>query len=174
MTLSTAYNTLAGKSFRIDGDTLIVEGDKRNLFYDGRIAGGYFKNFEFKVDVYTHPGSASGIYFHTHYEEDGTPAFGYEAQINASRAGESKTGSLVGASEVKTASHGDNEWFNYYIKVDGNKVTVKVNGETVNEFTEPESVNGPHSLHQGTIGLEAVGPDSRVEFRNAMIRLLPD
>ncbi len=174
MSLSNAYNTRAGESFRLDGDTLIVEGDQRNLFYDGRIAGGYFKNFEFKVDVYTHPGSASGIYFHTHYEEEGTPAFGYEAQINASRAGESKTGSLVGASEVNTAAHGDNEWFSYYIKVDGNKVTVKVNGKTVNEFTEPANVDGPASLRHGTIGLESVGSDSRVQFRNPMIRLLPD
>ena len=170
----TVDNTSAGESFRLDGDTLIVEGGQRNLFYDGRIAGGYFKNFEFKVDVYTHPGSASGVYFHTKYEEDGPPAFGYEAQINASRDGESKTGSLVGASEVKTAAHGDNEWFSYYIKVDGKKVTVKVNGETVNEFTEPADVDGPASLRWGTIGLESVGSDSRVHFRNPMIRLLPD
>lgn len=170
----TVDNSTAGESFRIDGDNLIVEGGQRNLFYDGRIAGGKFKNFEFKVDVYTHPGSASGVYFHTSYEEDGTPAFGYEAQINASRDGESKTGSLVGASEVKTAAHGDNEWFSYYIKVDGKKVTVKVNGETVNEFTEPADVDGPASLRRGTIGLESVGSDSRVHFRNPMIRLLPD
>lgn len=174
MVWPTVDNTSAGESFRLDGDTLIVEGGQRNLFYDGRIAGGYFKNFEFKVDVYTHPGSASGVYFHTHYEEEGPPAVGYEAQINASRAGESKTGSLVGASEVKTAPHGDNEWFSYYIKVDGKKVTVKVNGETVNEFTEPADVDGPASLHRGTIGLESVGSDSRVDFRNPMIRLLPD
>jgi uncharacterized protein len=174
MSSSTAYNTRAGESFRLDDDTLIVEGDQRNLFYDGRIAGGYFKNFEFKVDVYTSPGSASGIYFHTRYEEEGTPAFGYEAQINASRAGESKTGSLVGASDVNTTPHRDNEWFSYYIKVDGNKVTVKVNGETVNEFTEPADADGPGSLRHGTIGLESVGSDSRVEFRNPMIRLLPD
>ena len=170
----TVDNASAGESFRLDDDTLMVEGGQRNLFYDGRIAGGKFKNFEFKVDVYTHPGSASGVYFHTHYEEDGTPAFGYEAQINASRAGESKTGSLIGASEVKTAAHGDNEWFSYYIKVDGKKVTVKVNGETVNEFTEAADVDGPGSLRRGTIGLESVGSDSRVNFRNPMIRLLPD
>jgi hypothetical protein len=169
----TIDNSTAGESFRLDGDKLIVEGDQRNLFYDGVVAGGYFNNFEFKVDVYTHPGSASGIYFHTRYEEDGTPAFGYEAQINASRAGESKTGS-VGASEVKSAPHGDNEWFSYYIKVDGNKVTVKVNGETVNEFTETAEVAGPAGLGRGTIGLQSVGADSRVEFRNPMIRLLPD
>ncbi len=170
----TIDDSTAGESFRLDGDNLIVEGGQRNLFYDGRIAGGKFKNFEFKVDVYTHPGSASGVYFHTHFEEDGPPASGYEAQINASRAGESKTGSLVGASEVKTAPHGDNEWFSYYIKVDGKKVTVKVNGETVNEFTEPADVDGPASLRRGTIGLESVGSDSRVDFRNPMIRLLPD
>ncbi|MEQ8204951.1 MAG: DUF1080 domain-containing protein [Woeseia sp.] len=170
----TMDNATAGESFRLDGDTLVVEGDQRSLFYDGEIAGGYFKNFEFKVDVFTHPGSASGIYFHTHYEEDGTPAFGYEAQINASRAGESKTGSLVGASEVTTAAHADNEWFSYYIKVDGKKVTVKVNGKTVNEFTEPADVDGPARLDMGTIGLESVGPDSRVYFRNPMIRLLSD
>ncbi|MDA0707102.1 MAG: DUF1080 domain-containing protein [Proteobacteria bacterium] len=174
MSVSTAYNTRAGESFRLDGDTLIVEGDQRNLFYDGVIAGGYFKNFEFKVDVYTHPGSASGIYFHTHYEEEGPPAFGYEAQINSSRAGESKTGSLVGVKEVDTAPHADKEWFSYYIKVDGKKVTVKVNGETVNEFTEPADVDGPASLRKGTIGLESMGSDSRVHFRNPMIRLLPD
>lgn len=175
----TIDDSTAGESFRHMGgtlydDTLIVAGDQRNLFYDGRIAGGKFKNFEFKVDVYTYPGSASGVYFHTDYEEDGTPAFGYEAQINASRAGESKTGSLVGVNEVKTAAHGDNEWFSYYIKVDGKTVTVKVNGEIVNEFSEPADADGPASLRHGTIGFESVGSDSRVHFRNPMIRLLPD
>ncbi len=174
MTWPTIDNRTAGESFRIDDDTLVVEGDRRNLFYDGEIAGGYFRNFEFKVDVYTDPGSASGIFFHTRYEEDGTPAYGYEAQINASRTGEGRTGSLVGASEVRTAAHADEEWFNYHIKVDGKKVTVKVNGETVNEFTEPADVRGSGRLNRGTIGLESVGSDSRVYFRNPMIRLLPD
>ena len=75
---------------------------------------------------------------------------------------------------MNTTPHRDNEWFSYYIKVDGNKVTVKVNGETVNEFTEPADADGPGSLRRGTIGLESVGSDSRVEFRNPMIRLLPD
>jgi hypothetical protein len=49
-----------------------------------------------------------------------------------------------------------------------------VNGETVNEFTEAADVDGPGSLRRGTIGLESVGSDSRVKFRNPMIRLLPD
>ena len=161
-------------SNRLESNTIVVEGPQSNLFYVGPIDGGDFRNFEFKVEVYTFPGSASGVYFHTRYKEDGAPTYGYKAQINASRKGESKTGSLPGVSEVKTAAHGDNEWFSYYIKVDGDKVTVKVNGETVNEFTEPAGANGPASLHRGTLALEAVGPDSRVYFRSPMIRLLPD
>ena len=75
---------------------------------------------------------------------------------------------------MKTVSHKDNEWFSYYIKVDGKTVTIKVNGETVNEFTEAADADGPGSLGRGTIGLASVGGDSRVEFRNPMIRLLPD
>lgn len=153
---------------------IVAEGPQSNLFYGGPVDGGDYKNFEFKVDVYTEPGSASGIFFHTRFKEDGPPTYGYEAQINASRSGESLTGSLVGAKEVKTAPHGDNEWFNYYIKVDGKTVTVKVNGETVNEFVEPASANGPASLNRGTIALESIGSDSRVHFRNPMIRLLQD
>ena len=81
---------------------------------------------------------------------------------------------LVGANEVKTAAHGDNEWFTYYIKVDGKKVTVKVNGKTVNEYTEPANVEGAARLRHGTIGIESSGAGSRVKFRNPMIRLLPN
>ena len=168
---SVAFQLFPGD---VDSNTIVVEGPQSSLFYAGPIDGGDFRNFEFKVDVYTYPGSASGVYFHTRYKEEGPPNFGYEAQINASRASESKTGSLVGASELDTAPHGDNEWFSYYIKVDGKTVTVKVNDETVNEFTESADADGPASLNRGTIGLEAVGADSRVYFRNPMIRLLPD
>jgi hypothetical protein len=174
VTWPTIDNSSRGETFELEGDILKVEGSQRNLFYDGTISGGYFRNFEFKVDVYTNPGSASGIFFHTKYAENGRPSFGYEAQINASRDGESKTGSLIGASEVAMASHQDNEWFRYSIKVDGKKVSVKVNGETVNEFVEPNSADGTERLRRGTIGFEGVGDGSLVYFRNPMIRLLPD
>ena len=158
----------------IHSNAITVEGPQSNLFYKGPVDGGDFKNFEFKVDVYTHPGSTSGIYFHTRYKNDGRPVYGYEAQINSSRRGESKTGSLVGVSEVKTAAHNDNEWFTYYIKVDGKKVTIKVNDEVVNEFIEPDDAEGPGSLRRGTIAFESTGArNSRVEFRDPMIRLLP-
>ncbi len=158
----------------VASNDIVVEGPQSYLFYAGPVDGGDFRNFEFKTDVYTYPGSASGVFFHTRYKEDGRPTFGYEAQINASRDGESKTGSLVGVSELESAAHGDNEWFSYHIKVEGNTVTVKVNGEIVNEYTEPDTREGPAALNRGTISLESVGADSRVYFRNPMIRLWPD
>jgi hypothetical protein len=171
----TLDSTATGESFRIhESGDLIIEGDARNLFYDGRIAGGMFKNFEFKVDVYTYPGSASGIFFHTRYKEDGNPTYGHKLQINASRSGVSKTGSLVGVKEVTTTPHVDNEWFTYYVRVKDNTVTVKVNGEVVNEYTEGPGVSGPASLNWGTIAYQAVGSDSRVRLRNPLIRQLPD
>lgn len=163
-----------GESFQRQGDTLIVEGTNRNLFYDGRVSGGYFKNFEFKAEVYTYPGATSGIYFHTRYEENGDPIYGYEAQINASNDAENKTGSLVGFSEVSSAAHSDKEWFTYHLKFDGDKVTVKVDGEVVNEYTESDNPEQVASLKWGTIAIEATGENSRVYLRNPMIRVLPD
>jgi type 1 glutamine amidotransferase len=171
----TVDSTSAGKSFRLQGnDTLVVEGEPRSLIYDGRVAGGYFKNFEFKVDVYTYPGSSSGIYFHTRYEEHGTPDVGYEAQINASRDGESKTGSLVGVREVNSSPHEDREWFTYHVKVDRKEITVKVDGEVVNEYTRSSDAEGRGNSDWGTIGFQSSGGDSRVYFRDPMIRLWSD
>jgi type 1 glutamine amidotransferase len=169
----TVDSTSNGESFSREGDTLVVEGDKRNLYYDGRIEGGYFKNFEFKADVYTYPESASGIYFHTRYEEDGDPVVGYEAQINASKDGMSRTGSLAEASEINNTPHSDKEWFTYHIKFNDNSTTIMVNGKVVNEYEVPENSNMETIVNMGTIGIQSEG-EGRVYIRNPMIRLLPD
>ncbi|MEX1269181.1 MAG: family 16 glycoside hydrolase [Balneolaceae bacterium] len=170
----TLDSTSTGESFRLENGDLIIEGDARNLFYDGRLAGGYFKNFEFQVDVYTEPESSSGIYFHTRYKENGDPTYGFEAQINASGEEGSKTGSIVGVAELDNTLHMNNEWFNYYIKVNDNTVTVEVNGEVVNEFTEDSNDKDTARLEWGTIAFQSSGSDGRVHLRNPLIRILPD
>jgi len=38
-----------------------------------RKVAGDFQNFHFKADVQTTPGSNSGIFFHTRYQNDGGP-----------------------------------------------------------------------------------------------------
>ena len=47
-------------------------------------------------DVMTTPGSNSGIYVHTKFQETGWPAHGYESQVNVSHRDKVKTGSLYG------------------------------------------------------------------------------
>ena len=44
----------------------------------------------------------------------------------------------------------DGEWFDYHITVKGRKITIKVNGETTVEYTEPDGVEGGRKLGEGT------------------------
>ncbi|MEP6584951.1 MAG: DUF1080 domain-containing protein, partial [Ginsengibacter sp.] len=61
------------ETFKIEDGMIAVNGETAHLFYDGAVKNHDFKNFEFKADVMTLPGSNSGIYFHTAYQEGGWP-----------------------------------------------------------------------------------------------------
>lgn len=43
---------------------------------------------------------------------------------------------------MNDAPHEDEEWFTYFIKVEGKYITFKVDGETVMEYSEPEDREG--------------------------------
>lgn len=160
-------------SFTIEDGKIVVDGPRAHLFYEGPVADADFENFEFRAEVFTYPEANSGIFFHTEYQEEGWPENGYEAQVNATHSDPRKTGSLYDVNDVMNdAPHNDNEWFDYYLKVEGNDITFQVNGETVMEFTEPDDREGNISLSSGTIALQAHDPDSRIYFRNIEIREL--
>ena len=136
-----------------------------------------FKNFAFKADVMTMPGANSGLYFHTMYQEEGWPAKGYEAQVNNSYDSDPRrTGSLYGVDDVTEVPASDNEWFTEHIIVQGKTITIKINDKTLVEYTEPDSVmqEGGRMLDTGTFALQAHDPDSRVYYRNIMVKPLPD
>ncbi len=164
------------ESFSVEDGKIVVDGPRGHLFYEGPVAdGGDFLNFEFQAEVYTYPNANSGVFFHTKFQDEGWPQHGYEAQVNATHRDPRKTGSLYAVKDVMDiAPHEDNEWFTYYIKVNGKDITFKVNGETVLEFTEPEDREGTIRLSRGTIALQAHDPDSRIYFRNLNVRILPD
>ncbi len=117
-----------------------VNGNVAHLFYDGDVNNHQFKNFEFKADVMTTPGSNSGIYFHTEYQQGGWPKKGYEAQVNNSHTDWRRTGSLYGIQDVREVYVKDNEWYTEYIKVEGKRITIKINDKTVVDYTEPDNV----------------------------------
>ena len=161
------------ESFSVEDGKIVVDGPRAHLFYEGQVGDANFTDFEFRADVYTYPGANSGIFFHTEYQEEGWPANGYEAQVNATHSDPRKTGSLYGVNDVMdVAPHADEEWFTYHIKVEGKDITFSINGETVNEFTEPDDRESSVSLSSGTIALQAHDPDSRIYYRNIEIKVL--
>ena len=88
------------ETFRVEDGLIVAHGPRSHLYYTGPVADHNFKNFELEVEVMTTPGSNSGLYFHTEFEEEGWPAKGYEAQVNNSHTDPRLTGSLYGIENV--------------------------------------------------------------------------
>ncbi len=167
------------ETFSIQDGAIVANGNVAHLFYEGAAHNHSFKNFEFTADVMTTPGSNSGIYFHTAYQESSWPKKGYEVQVNNSQSDWRRTGSLYSIQDVKEVYVKDNEWFTEYIQVKGKKVTVKINNKQVVDYTEPDNVQREKGmegrvLSEGTFALQGHDPKSKVYFKNIKVRALAD
>lgn len=165
-------------SFTVDSGMIIAHGNVAHLFYDGKVGDHNFTNFHFKAQVKTTPGSNSGIYFHTAFQQGGWPSKGYEVQVNNSHTDWRRTGSLYAVQDVKEVFVKDNEWYTEEIIVKGKKVTTKINGKTVVEYTEPDDVKRSDDmkgrvLSSGTFALQGHDPNSKVYYRNIQVKILP-
>jgi hypothetical protein len=175
--------TLAGwqggenrETFSVCDGMIVAHGPRSHLFYVGPIEKGNFKDFEFKADVMTKPGSDSGIYFHTEYQQVGWPGKGYEVQVNNTHKDWRKTGSLYGVKDVPKSPAADNEWFAEHIIVDGRYITIRVNGKTIVEYTEPDEIargDTGRKLSSGTFALQGHDPGGTVYYKNIMVRPFP-
>ena len=125
-----------------------------------------------KADVMTTPGSNSGLYFHTKYQPEGWPSIGYEAQVNNTHGDPKKTGGLYGVSDVFQAPAEDGEWFTQEIIVEGKHIVIKVDGEALVDYTEPDDVSGGRKLSSGTFAIQAHDPKSKVFFKNIVVKPL--
>ena len=171
-------------TFKLVDGALVAHGKRSHLFYVGDVNGGSFQNFELKVDVKTEPNSNGGIYFHTAYQETGWPDKGFEVQVNNTYKDPRKTGSIYAVSDTTDAPARDGEWFTEHIIVEGKNVTVKVDGKTVVEWTQPADWKGLidpgagqnfplRKLDGGTFALQGHDPGSTVYYRNIRVKLLP-
>jgi Domain of Unknown Function (DUF1080) len=166
-------------AFSIENGAIAAHGETAHLFYNGPVHKHQFKNFEFKATVMTTSGSNSGIYFHTAFQQGGWPEKGYEVQVNNSHTDWRRTGSLYGIEDVKEVYVKDNEWYTEYIKVEGKRVIIKINDKTVVDYTEPENVqreegNTLRVISGGTFALQAHDPNSKVYFKNLMVKVLAE
>ncbi len=161
-------------SIRVENGAIVVHGPRAHAYYDGEIANHDFRNFEFQAEVMTTPGSNSGIYFHTAYQDTGWPEKGYEVQVNNSQEDWRRTGSLYNILDVKETYVQDNEWYTEYIKVEGKRVIVKINDLVVVDYTEPvtplRDEGSLRMIGSGTFALQAHDPGSKVYFKNIKVR----
>lgn len=164
-------------TFSIEDGAIKVAGPRAHLFYTGSVENHNFKDFEFKAKVMTKPGSNSGMYIHTEYQEDGWPSKGYEIQVNNSHSDWRRTGSLYAIEDVREVYVKDNEWYTEHIIVKGNHITIKINDKTVVDYTEPDDVArdsgmAGRKLSSGTVALQGHDPKSVVYFKDIMVRPL--
>ena len=158
---------------------LVTHGEQSHLFYVGPVNHANFKNFELQAEVKTEPGSNSGIYFHTEYQESGWPEKGYECQVNNTHTDHKKTGGLYVVQDVMDNSPAkDGEWFRYYIKVEGRHIVIRINDRTTVDWTEPEDWQPPDGmsgrrLSSGTFAIQGHDPKSIVYYKDIQVRMLP-
>ena len=158
------------ETFTIADGMIQVFGERAHLFYMGDVGNHNFKNFEWKAKIMTTPGSNSGMFIHTEFQDTGWPSKGYEIQVNATHTDWRKTSSIYAVQDIKEAPNKDNEWFTQHIIVQGKKITVKVNDKVINEYTEGE--NG--RLSSGTVAIQGHDPKSKVFYKDIMIKILPE
>lgn len=162
-------------AWRVEDGMLVCDGERCHLFYEGPLAP--MKDFHFKCEVMTTPGSNAGIYFHTKYQATGWPKYGYECQVNVTHKDPKKTSSLYAVENVADPGVKDNEWYTQEIIVKGRHIQLIVNGKTMVDYTEPEgkeafSKDFERRLSEGTIALQAHDPDSKVYFKNLRVKPL--
>lgn len=165
-------------TFSVDNGSIKVAGPRSHLYYDGPIMNHNFKNFEVKAQVMTTPGSNSGFYFQTAYQDVGFPDKGFEVQVNNSHTDWKRTAGLYDIVDTRDVNVKDNEWFTLYIKVEGKHVITKINDKTIVDWTEPEGTAAPKGhpgrvISSGTFALQGHDPKSVVYFKDIMVKPLP-
>lgn len=164
-------------SISVEDGFLKVAGPRAHAFYVGQVGGADFKNFELLVEVKTLPKANSGIFIHTAYQETDWPEKGYEIQVNQSHSDWRKSGSLYAVQDVAEVHVKDGEWYTYHVIVNGDQISVALNGKVVMEYDESAdtkriSLLGKKGFDRGTIALQAHDPESVVYYRSVKIKLL--
>lgn len=155
--------------WKIESGAIRTAPGRSHLFY---VAQDYV-DFEFEAEVKTTPGSNSGLFFHTKWQDTGWPEHGYESQVNQTQSDPVKSGSLYNVIKLYDSPAKDNQWYKHRIRVQGKNIRIRINGKLVIDYTEPKGVTETRKLSKGTIALQSHDPKSVVYYRNLRIRPLP-
>jgi hypothetical protein len=165
-------------TFKVEDGKLVVNGNRGHLFYDGPVQNHDFKNFELKLEIMTFPGSNSGVYIHTKFQDNGWPSKGYEIQVNNSHTDPKRTAGVYAIDDNLEAPAKDEEWFTMTIVVQGKRIITKVNDKVIKDYTEPDDVKRGKAyqgrvLTSGTFAIQGHDPKSKVMYKSIMVKPLP-
>jgi len=171
--------------FAVENGLIVGTGGRNHLFYMEEL-----KNFELMIDVKINNNGNSGVYVKSQWQDNNWPTTGFELQVNSSHSDPVKTGSLYNIVKIYKAPHADDEWFTYHLTCKGNVLDVRVNGELLYTYVEPQ--RGPRGQgggqsqappvteqnkrmsQSGHIALQTHHQGSVVQFKNIFVKKLPD
>ena len=152
------------ENWKVVNGSITSTGAVSHLYYVDK----EFENFHYKAEVKLPPGSNSGMYFRTAWQDKGFPKI-YEAQLNNTYARDPKrTGSLYNFVDVKEQLVADDTWFTQEVIAEGNHIVIKVNGKTIVDYTDEKKTS-----MKGHFAFQQHDPGSRVEIRSVMVKPLP-
>jgi hypothetical protein len=161
-------------TWKIEDGAFVAHGPRCHLYYVGDEKP--FKNFIFKAEVMTEPNSNGGIYFHTKYQANDWPRAGFECQVNNTHSDWIKTGSIYGIANTGLSAAQDKKWWTQEIRVEGQSVTVFIDGKKVLQYTEPMGAQPgkdfARKLSEGTFALQGHDPGSTIRYRNIRVKRL--
>lgn len=124
-----------------------------------------FADYELRCDFRLSKGGNSGIFLRSAFQPKDPTKDCYELNMCDSHPA-FKTGALVGRQKPIKEVVGEERWRSYQVRVEGPKVEVKLDGETILTYSD----DGAGALRRGFIGLQKnVG---HAEYRNVFLRPL--
>ncbi|WP_108821765.1 DUF1080 domain-containing protein [Dysgonomonas sp. Marseille-P4361] len=170
------FNGASLDNWKTSGDVAVEDGvlvlkGKESL---ALLKSGGYKDFILSMELRTVEKGKGSIGFHT-----GADGKGYAIALNNDMADPvwwRMTGSLMSVRNLTKSFVKDGDWFKMDIKVEGQAITVMINGEPVVEYIEPSKpfrndINARSVLSEGTFSLVSSG-EGALEFKNIAVDVL--
>jgi len=123
-----------------------------------------YSDFQIQAEFWNHEGANSGIFMRIQDPDAISDSSAYEANIYDDRPDQSgRTGGIPNFLPPEAVIDTWDQWNTYDITMDGDRVTVKLNGVTTIDGTDDNFSSGPISLQYGA---------GTIKFRNVRIRKL--
>lgn len=148
-------------NWRVEQGAIVVDSGERGLL----CTSVSFDDYILQADFRAAPGTNSGIFLRTPpvVAMNDITTRCYELNI-APPDNPFPTGSFVGRQKALSVPERAGQWQSFEVTLDGPRASVRLNGQTVLEYTDP------HPAGRGRIGLQF--NTGKVEFRNIKLRPL--